>query len=407
MKRLRLALLCSVLLHVVMLWGLKRLPEPEVVALPPPPEAQAELVWLESEPEPQAPDAPEALPARPREVVKREPAPVPPQQREGGAASGEMIPYEPEPEQRSSKVEPPREYTLVPRGEIVTVPNPEGPRGHTVHNVPGEVPSAEELYALKSEQGRKRVQAWAEGDLASARVTSGLVNPYFHSLRRELTAALVKPPEIFDPNQTNPERLKDWASQLAQSTRGGWQRYGATGVPYADPEGYTPAVPTKLAEMAANGDARARQGATTLYQGARLLEFADGRAGIDMVVIIELVQNADGSLQRAVMRRASGVKAFDQWVMAMAETSIDALEDSPPDAGARSVWEFRGKVSYLRTSKDFDVKQDAWYLMLMMPMGLAPGTFDEVSGEATYVDLRYPHYEAKVRLLQAYEKVGP
>ncbi len=158
-----------------------------------------------------------------------------------------------------------------------------------------------------------------------------------------------------------------------------------------------------------NGDGRAIAGISKLHQQARLLEWANGAAGVELIAVVELRQDSDGALRSIVLQKATGVRAFDAWVLEMARLSVQSLKETPPDAGVgihatglRSVWEFKGKVSYMRTSKELDAKQDAWYLLAMMPLGFAPGTFDEVSGSMSYVDLRYPHYEATVKLLQVY-----
>ena len=66
-----------------------------------------------------------------------------------------------------------------------------------------------------------------------------------------------------------------------------------------------------------------------------------------------------------------------------------------------AAWAFHGRVSYLRSAEHFDVLEDAWYLVLTLPICVA-GTFDEVTGAVSYVDLRRPHYEATVELLEAY-----
>jgi hypothetical protein len=237
------------------------------------------------------------------------------------------------------------------------------------------------------------------------------VSPYFRSLGRELSAGLEHPPEIFSANAPVDKRLQEWASQLKHSSEGAWQRYGAGGVPYAEPEGYLPQLesPSRLEEAARNGEPFAMAASAKMHETARLLEWADGRAGVDLVTVVQLEQGPDGALRKATLVQPSGVRPFDDWVLRNAEISVDAMKEGPPDAGPgihpsglRSVWEFRGRVSYMRSTKDLDAKQDAWYLILMTPLGLAPGRFDEVRGEATYVDVRYPHYEAKAKLLRVY-----
>lgn len=388
MRRWRWALLGSVLLHLGLALWLWRRPG---LVIRPPSVATAEpveVLLLEAAP-PVAPVAPAparppvAPPARRRPRVTSLPAPA--------------VPAQPDPV-------PPREdgaplaRSLVPSGDVVPI-IPEPGRGHTVYNVPVD---REAELAATGEAVRRRVQGWAEDELATARVTSGLLPPYFSELRRELTAGLVNPPAIFDAKAENTEQLKAWAGQLKRSWEVGARNYAATGSPYPEAPGKSHERPSMLEADAQRLDEGARIGLGTIAQGNRLRELGEGRAGLELVVIVELEHASDGSLVSAVMLKGSGVKPFDLWVMRSAEIGLDAVKELPPDGGARSVWEFRGRVSYMRSVKDFDVKEDLWYVLPMAAVGMLPGTFDEVLGTAQYVDLRRPHYEATVRLLRAY-----
>jgi hypothetical protein len=399
-KRLRLALAVSLALHLVALLCLRARP-----IVPPTAVAQREPIELEIRetvaPPPQPPRAAPTVPPPPVTPARPKPSTRP-----AAAAASPAVP-------RDFDAEPPR-VTLTPRDDVVSLPPgmpAEGSRGHTLHNVPSELPDPAAVLAERAERGRVRVQGFAEDELAEARVHGGIVSGYFRALGRELSAGLEHPPEIFTPGAKPDDRLMEWASQLARSSEGAWQRYGATGAPYAEPEGYRAEleVPSKLAEAAQNGEPFAMVAAARMHETARLLEWADGRAGIDLVAVVELRQDADGTLRHATLVQPSGVRPFDAWVLRNAELSVDALKEPPPDAGPgihanglRSVWELRGRVSYMRSTRDFDAKQDAWYLLLMAPLGAAPGRFDEVTRTATYVDLRYPHYEATAKLLRVY-----
>ena len=53
--------------------------------------------------------------------------------------------------------------------------------------------------------------------------------------------------------------------------------------------------------------------------------------------------------------------------------------------------------------KDVKLVEDGWYLALAAVPGLLTGTFDEVSGKVEFIDLRHPHYEARVKLLRVYD----
>jgi hypothetical protein len=374
--RIGVALVVSLVLHALLLLWLRT--RPEVAAVVAPPLASNAIeIEVHQVTRRVSPSSPPVAAPRPA-AIRMTPAPAP-------------VPA----------TDPPRQVTLLPRPDAIALPEPEAARGHTVHNVPEEILDGGALLAMQERQGRARVDGFLHDELATARVTSGLVNPYFHALRRELEAGLVRPPEIFRANDSPDERLKSWALQLLRSNQN--NRYAA-------PEGYRSEIPSMLAQEnqsgANNPDPKKPHGSdlqldsqyaqSIIERGARLREFADGRAGVDLIAVVRI----EGD--RVSLEQSSHVAAFDDWVLSNAEVSVGALPEKPPQPGAVSVWRFKGKVSYLRSSREIDAKQDLWYLVLMAPFGMAPGTFDEVRGEANYVDLRYPHYEAHVSLLQVY-----
>lgn len=146
-----------------------------------------------------------------------------------------------------------------------------------------------------------------------------------------------------------------------------------------------------------------------LTAGARLQEFADGRAGKKLIALVALTQAADGAVLELKLAEPSGLPPFDAWVL---QTADDTLASFRLDAGTRerstSLWQFEGRISFLKKAGAPSVRDVAAALPLValsaltggrVPISL--GRFDEVTGEAEVVDLSSPHYECTVTLLEA------
>jgi hypothetical protein len=69
-----------------------------------------------------------------------------------------------------------------------------------------------------------------------------------------------------------------------------------------------------MAKGASNGSPDAIATANFLAAGARLQEFADGRAGLELYALVEIKQQANGTLDTVELIRASGLRPFDAWV---------------------------------------------------------------------------------------------
>lgn len=252
------------------------------------------------------------------------------------------------------------------------------------------------------------MQGVAQGALAEARVTSGLVDPYFHDLRRQLARDIGTAPDFTDA--ANPQNLP---KTLVGSWSKAAESYGKTGTAYDAPVTRESIagpgeIPSQLQREIDRGSGDAKALAMQLYAGARLRDFGQGKMGAELYAEVELRQGATGAVAGVRLVQRSGVATFDGWVLQRAASAVDAL--GPLDAGARpegyhSVWGFTGRVSYMRSTKDITMKDDWAYLALASVAGLTTGTFDEMTGTSQYVDLRHPHYECSVKLLRVYE--GP
>ena len=320
----------------------------------------------------------------------------------------------------------PRRAELEPSTVEAEAPAAEEPRGATLH--PGDGPSEAEQRAAEQERVSARVSTLLTGALGAARVRGGLPDPSYGQLGSELRAATDDVPQFIDTNN-----VKAVAGALLESWGAGAERYGKTGAPYAEPEGRLESVerPSEVAKGVVNGNPDMQAMATFLAAGARLQEFADGRAGLELYALVELKQQPSGALDSVTLIRPSGLRPFDAWVTERARHvglgfSFDA---GARDRPLRSVWRFDGLILYRRKLKLGKIDGRAALGMITMaalsalstlgnqyppqnpgdppgrPLGprmpAMAGRFDELTGELDVIDLTNPTYDCKVTLMEA------
>lgn len=387
-------------------------------ALPSPPVQQPRLTWIDVVPaeEPRAGGTgKQAPPTTPKPGRAKPPKKV----QAGGTPTAAPPPG----------TDSPLAIQLAPSGTLVLPSDGAGgesPRGVTLH--PGDLPGADELLADEQERVAGRVGGWMKQGLASARVRGGLPDPSYGELGRQLRAATDDVPRFIDTNSP-----KEVVGALLESWGAGAERYGKTGAPYAEPEGRLESLerPSELATAAAKGSPDALALASFLSAGARLQEFADGRAGVELYALVEIRQQPSGTLESVELIRPSGLRPFDAWVTERAkEVSVSFTFDAGTRATPlRSVWRFDGVIKYRRK---LDAKHlDGRAVVGMMTMAalsalssvgnvqkaqpgqpgpdrdLGPrmpafvGRFDELTGEMDMVDLTNPTYDCTVRLIEA------
>lgn len=383
---------------------------------------QASLVWVDV--------APSLTPPQPLKLPSNSP-PSPPIRRVAAVHTAKPQGATAAPEQAAPTSHPtqpdlPRAIDLLPGAGLVPVGDAAGAAkvvGRTLH--PGDEPSEAEQRADEAARVGARVDRWVQGGLAHARAQNGLPDPAYGDLDRALRAATDEVPRFIDTNSP-----KEVLGALAQSWGAGAQRYGATGAAYDEPEGRLERIekPSALAEATAKGSPDALALASFLSAGARLNEFADGRAGLELYALVEIRQQPSGALEQVTMTRPSGLAPFDAWVLDRAKTvavsfSFDASARSKP---LRSVWRFDGIILYRRKLKLSELDGRAALGMMTMaalsalsslgnstptgpdssrPMGprmpAMTGHFDETTGALDVVDLTNPTYDCRVTLLEA------
>ncbi len=295
--------------------------------------------------------------------------------------------------------------TLVPGGDFAVrldpVPGAEaiaqGSRGVTVQN--DGPPSESELRAGREATARvvkRRIEGWAADDLAEWRTRSGAVDDYFRVLGNALEAiAQVERPLALDVTAGLQRMADGYLKDVAQ--------YGATGSPHL-PAGDLPhhtSVPDPQGLHA--------HAAAAADQNARVRETLE-RMGMELVVVVELTQDAAGRVRDLVVLRPSGDPLFDAHIQRVAK-KLDGLEGLPDHVaarnphGVRTTWEFRGTYDFRKKLRDMDVENpaDAAYLAAVgLGSLIAGGSFDEVTGDIYVIDVRDPKFKVRAKLLRLY-----
>jgi hypothetical protein len=291
---------------------------------------------------------------------------------------------------------------------------------------PGDLPGHDERVAEEQERVSARVGTWLTSDLSGARVRGGLPDPAYGQLGADLRAATDDVPKFIDTNSP-----KAVVGALLESWGAGAERYGKTGAPYAEPEGRLERIerPSALAEAVGKGSPDAQAMAQFLAAGARLQEFADGRAGLELYALIELRQQPSGALESVKLVRPSGLAPFDAWVLERSRHVALAfsLDGGTRTKALRSVWRFDGVILFRRKLGLSRLDGRAALGMITMaalsalsglnhetppapgepPRPLGPripgmlGRFEETTGALDVVDLTNPTYDCTVRLLEA------
>jgi hypothetical protein len=395
-RRLLAAIALSLALHaLLLLWLLRARPESAKVA-------PIELTLIEPPPPVPAPPRP-AVP-----VVVPPPPPVPTPKtvhgpkhsNPGGQAVAKTEPGaaghgEPSAGAAPIAKDAPREVEL-PRGYDASV---HVPGGQTIlnHGPESAEQRAEREKAAQAE-AESKVREWAQAELGRARVRDGALEPYFVALKHALEDNAQHAPP-FSTTSVVSEFVNNWKETAEQ--------YGKTAELKWEPEDPQmralyrrldpPLIPGSNTERIALG----------LAQFHLVKQELSGRAGMEMVAILELRQAPDGKVLEVKLQRTSGSKTFDAYAL---QTLPEAVAKLPPPSddvrashphGMRTVWAYKGEISYLKNVKKFGAK-DLPYLASMGLLSALGGSFDETTGKVEIADVREPRYLCKVQLLGLY-----
>ena len=359
-----------------------------------------QALWTESLQPPPSTDPPPQLPIEPKRVLQRPiiKSPVTPSQRR-----------EPEPADADGS-DVPRVVMFVPASASAPVADQR----------------TDALIADETQRVSSRVGTWLSSDVSRARVRGALVDPAYGQLGEKLRSATRNVPRFIDTNS-----LTAVSKALIESWASGGQKYARTGAPYEEPAGRLVGTerPSEIAKAVEKGSPKAQAIAQFLAAGARLQEFADGRAGVDMFALVELRQSASGAVT-AKLNRSSGLAPFDAWVLERAREVASTQSDAGSTRELRSVWRFDGRVLFQRKlgASDADAGVGRAALGVLTMVGLSalssinhevppgpdkqepprplgpriPGLAGRFDGTGlSIVDLTNPTYECTVQLMEA------
>ena len=401
-RRSAWALLCSVVLHVALLAFLMKSLTQRRELQPRPPVARIiELRIVESVPKLQPPKPPELAELLPLQKATR---PQPKRNSPEKVVESVAVPLESgapaEPVGSSDvKADSPRVTQWVPRvdalgwqGEVAP------PAGRTIHNSPDELPTAAQLLAEEEARVYGRVDGVLHAELGAARVAAGAYDPRLALVRTELRTRLKQVPDFI-----NVESAREVREAFTENLMPGLERYGTTGAPYRPNAGYRREMEVNdaIVDGVARGDRLSMEIQQRYVSAARFRDFGDGKMGTAIEAVVEL--KSGDSAPTVSLVSGSGLPPFDAWVLEQFQNSTNPLiSDAGVSAQAtRSRWLVKGTISYRRDRRKIELAKDAWYLVLMSATGLMTGNFDETTGQADYIDLRYPHYVAGVELMEA------
>ncbi len=366
----------------------------------------------------ESPSAPSAVESSDSVTEKVEPSPSQPRPR-SRARPGQVATQEPTEETRSSASpgnevqvaapdSAPRLRTLIPDGaRLLGMLDPSAPAlapedrrgsGRTVYNTgePDEATRRAQAEAAAAEAG-SLVEGWSRDVIAEVRVRDGAVDDYFRVLGDELErrAQVERPLEV---------KLKEGVQSIVAGYFKDLGTYGATG---------SPTRPAGLGDLDEHFDVADPKGmhqtsAEMADQYARVQEYLQ-RFGAELVIIVELDQDALGRVVAVRVLKASGDRLFDQHIVKVAHAGEfpgvpDHVAARSP-AGIRTTWEFRGRYNFKKKLRELDVKNpaDAAYLAAMgVGSLLAGGAFEESTLDVYILDVRDPRFEVRSKLLRLY-----
>jgi hypothetical protein len=276
----------------------------------------------------------------------------------------------------------------------------EAPRGRTIY--PGDPSLSPEV--LKAEEHARvsaRVQTFAEDDLAKLRVENGLVHPYFSQIRSSLEKQMENPP-LFD--------VKGNGQRIAQNYLKQAEQYGASGTTGPGrrppgPIGREPPTALERLEALSKGDPEHDRMRAFLAAGEAMQQLAEPAP--DLVIVLELQQEAGGQLRSVQVVEPSGNKAFDKYVLGSVPPALAKLTPPPEQAlgvhkdGIRTLWAVEGRVVYLRKLSELE-EEDSLYVAGATALGLLAGRFDETTGDVYVIDVRNPKFVCRPRLLRVW-----
>jgi hypothetical protein len=199
--------------------------------------------------------------------------------------------------------------------------------------------SPEALREAERTRVSRRVQTFAEDDLAEARAQRGLPHPYLGKIGSALMAQLGRPGAV----TAQQLGVSNAGQAFAKNYQAAASQFAKTGNPGFTPPSSAPSQSEILAERYRNipealpirSQVQARETLASIEQLGPLFTLK-----------VEVVQGHDGALVSVALLESSGSPAFDAFVLKECPAAIHSVGPPPPDAFRkdllRSIWAVEG-----------------------------------------------------------------
>jgi len=338
-RRLIVALVASLVLHLAVLAWLMRARTPREAPSPEPMRVEVFVVPPAEPPRP-APVPSLVTPPRAKAPPSVAPRTVSPR------AAGPAAPTKPEPPAAGPTKPPadaPRALSLMPRLPLGddTSGTVEVPGGRTLRNEPG----APVDTGPTAEQQAQAVTHMLQDDMAARRVATGAVDDYYREMRRALEGAARTPPPI-DPKRLEAKGQADY--------RKGRRNWGASGNPYGAEGPPMREDLDAISELNTWQENQIGRPGSMLegFNAAQMLatrrDFGGASGPVLPTAVIEIQRRRDGTLVSVKLLTTSGVKEFDQYVLQQATEATRGFA-LPPERirtdPTRTVWAFTDVIA--------------------------------------------------------------
>jgi hypothetical protein len=229
--------------------------------------------------------------------------------------------------------------TTTLRDPIATL-NPRGGSRGEPRQGPVRVPSREEQLVEEKTRVEGILGGWTEEFQAHERARDPQ-DVYWRDMQEELSRNFHVG---FEPSKSKPERPVSPIGQALAAYQRAAESYGKSGSAYADASRSVSTLPA--AERGLSGTSLEGAKAATDLQQLAQASFGDGGWNKKLVVLIQIVQAPDGTIDSAQVTTTSGNEAYDGTALTQVRKLLGkGVLGVPPSGRRRTVWAFETDFS--------------------------------------------------------------
>ncbi|MFL5451575.1 MAG: TonB C-terminal domain-containing protein [Myxococcales bacterium] len=229
--------------------------------------------------------------------------------------------------------------TTTLRDPIATL-NPRGPPGGEPRQGPVHVPSREEQLVEEKTRVEGILGGWTEEFQAKERARDPQ-DVYWRDMQEALSRSFHVD---FEPTKSKPERPVSPIGQAFAAYQRAAESYAKTGSAYADASRSVSTLPA--AERGLSGTSLEGAKAATDLQQLAQAQFGNGGWNKKLVVLIQIVQAPDGTIDAAQVTTTSGNEAYDGTALTQVRKLLGkGVLGAPPSGRRRTVWAFETDFS--------------------------------------------------------------